>query len=140
MKVRELRIGNLVKCTLDAASEINETCHIEDRPSLINNEHFEILKVDVSGDLEILIGIEPIEVELKEIDPIPLTEEWLIKFGFKNWGDKYTWSTKARGGVIVHKRKRGWVVRKNMPIIEYVHQLQNIYFALTGKELKTNEG
>ena len=54
-------------------------------------------------------------------EPIPLTEEWLLKFGFKNWGDKYTFGLK---GINIHKRQRGFVLRKSVPIIKYVHQLQ----------------
>jgi len=64
--------------------------------------------------------------------PIPLTEEWLMNFGFKQWGDKYTFGLK---GINIHHRKRGFVLRKSIPIIRYVHQLQNLYFALTGEEL-----
>ena len=66
------------------------------------------------------------------IEPIPLTEEWLIKFGFKQWGDKYTFGLK---GINIHHRQRGFVLRKSVPVIQYVHQLQNLYFALTGEEL-----
>lgn len=66
------------------------------------------------------------------IKPIPLSENWLEKFGFKQWGDKYTWSVK---GLIIHKRKRGFVVRKSMPIITSVHQLQSLYYAMTCKEI-----
>jgi len=52
--------------------------------------------------------------------PIKITENWLLKFKF----DNNHWATK-------------WIL-ENMPIptgIEYVHQLQNLYFALTGTEL-----
>jgi hypothetical protein len=66
-------------------------------------------------------------------EPIPLTEEWLLKFGFckfKNYNDF------SKGGIIIHGRKRGFVLRKSVPDIKYVHQLQNLYFALTGEELE----
>ena len=67
---------------------------------------------------------------------IPLTEEWLVKFGFEiEWiishkeeyfnlfqkGDVYFYSADAHH----HTSEE----------IKYVHQLQNLYFALTGKEL-----
>lgn len=64
------------------------------------------------------------------IEPIPLTEEWLLKFGFKPFVKDFT-----KNGIIIHTRKRGYVLRKSVPIIKYVHQLQNLYFALTGEEL-----
>jgi hypothetical protein len=67
-------------------------------------------------------------------NPIPLNEEWLVKFGFDpgkpikalnilssynlgNFGCKLSYS----GAV--------------GPNIQHVHQLQNLYFALTGEEL-----
>ena len=76
--------------------------------------------------------------------PIPLTEEWLLRFGFKKAPlvDKYlkgyfTYDSKLKyftyftdiedGGyenIIIQKEK-----------LKYVHQLQNLYFALIGEEL-----
>ena len=63
-------------------------------------------------------------------EPIPLTEEWLIRLGFKIFCKDF-----YLNGIIIHTRKRGYVLRKSVPIIQYVHQLQNLYFALTGEEL-----
>ena len=59
MLERELRIGNLVQVM---------NCPIEVKSIPMSGEYKE-------GDLTMLY--EPINVE-----PIPLTEEWLIKFGF----------------------------------------------------------
>jgi hypothetical protein len=78
-------------------------------------------------------------------EPIPLTEEWLLKFGFKaitnnSAGKIYStvidgvfssdltfvfWETTAQ---------KGRIYRHNTEI-KYVHQLQNLYFALTNEEL-----
>lgn len=63
-------------------------------------------------------------------EPITLTENWLISFGFKPFSKDW-----SKNGVIIHTRKRGYVIRKSIPIIESVHQLQNLYFALRGEEL-----
>ena len=73
--------------------------------------------------------------------PIPLTEEWLLKFGFDLINNEYHQSRN-------HELKLYWTVNKNKMIPEfnekrfvtgydfkYVHQLQNLYFALTGQEL-----
>jgi hypothetical protein len=67
--------------------------------------------------------------------PIPITEEWLLKFGFipNPYEDRY-----EKGVLYVECDKtKGetqlWV--ENMPHIKYVHELQNLYFALTGEEL-----
>jgi hypothetical protein len=64
-------------------------------------------------------------------EPIPLTEEWLLKFEFKRFSKDF-----SKKGIIIHTRKRGYVLRKSVPDILYVHQLQNLYFALTGQELE----
>ena len=65
---------------------------------------------------------------LSHIKPIPLTEEWLLKFGlmsiktelgFWNNGDAIYFS---------------YGFEKSIEL-KYVHQLQNLYFALTGEEL-----
>jgi hypothetical protein len=76
---------------------------------------------------------------------IPLTEEWLEKLGFF---DKYKsvhtrWSKNGfsiqqasdeddEGGSIPVKQEFSYEFKYD---IKYVHQLQNLYFALTGEEL-----
>jgi hypothetical protein len=68
--------------------------------------------------------------------PITLTEERLLRFGFESnsYQDRYE-------NNVIHiecNKTRGftelWIER--MPHIKYVHQLQNLYFALTGQELE----
>ncbi len=63
--------------------------------------------------------------------PILLTEEWLKKLGFKPLKNDFQMK-----GLIIHKRKRGFIVRRSIQQLFYVHQLQNLYFALTGSELE----
>lgn len=67
-------------------------------------------------------------------NPIPLTEEMLVRMGFKSFCKD--WSKK---GIIIHARKRGFVVNKKIPILNYVHQLQNLYWCLCGEELQIKE-
>lgn len=82
----------------------------------------------------------------KEIYPIELSEEWLLRFGFKNkkssgtsyfdnyWLlDKYGISkcTFDNNGY----RKGSFYCGNTEREIKHVHQLMNLYFALTGKEL-----
>lgn len=76
--------------------------------------------------------------------PIPLTEEWLLKFGFKS--DDISWEYSKRFGnlyimydikinsIYIHDGSRydGADIPNE---IKHVHQLQNLYFALTGEEL-----
>jgi hypothetical protein len=67
-------------------------------------------------------------------NPIPLTEEWLLKFGF----EKYDTNKYSINHFYIRKigdefeTEVGECLYKT---IDYVHQLQNLYFALTDEEL-----
>jgi len=81
------------------------------------------------------------------ISGIPLTEEWLIKLGFKNnmWGDLKTDEftkdniamCKVGGNHSIHQLKLEG--RMCQVLITTVHQLQNLYHALTGQELQLTQ-
>ena len=76
-------------------------------------------------------------------EPIPTTEECLLKFGFeKLTGSNVIENCYNKNGYSVSFSKYGhisfWVSNDNNIIIKYVHQLQNLYFALTGEELTIN--
>lgn len=68
---------------------------------------------------------------LKIYDPIPLTEEWLLKFGFEKGSLIYF----NLNGEIVFKGDNAFRYFGLTVQLKYVHQLQNLYFALTGQEL-----
>ena len=69
---------------------------------------------------------------------IPLTEEWLLKFGFENKTLEY-WGIKVF-------EKNGFVLDDKFAMMDIdirvefktVHHLQNSFFALTGEELTVN--
>ena len=75
---------------------------------------------------------------------IPLTEGWLIKFGFKNLTNaykskkvyiQYTQNKCFQLYLIgIDKAGNASLIDFNLEI-KYVHQLQNLYFALIGEEL-----
>lgn len=71
-----------------------------------------------------------------EWKPIPLTKEWLERFGFKVgnlYADKgWFWLERYRT-----LRAYVFVIEDKLIKVKYVHQLQNLYFALTGEELET---
>lgn len=78
-------------------------------------------------------------------NPIPLTEEWLIKFYFEaiNHIHGYRFYTlsqskKNKIHIDVYDNKTVYMGH-TIKNIEYVHQLQNLYFALTGQELTIKE-
>ena len=81
--------------------------------------------------------------DYREIKPIPLTEEWLLKFGFYSKNKKIGWWENDKFSFI--GRLSGCILHFHLIVndmfveiirIQYVHQLQNLYFALTGTELK----
>ncbi len=65
---------------------------------------------------------------------IPLTEEWLLKFGFDKKDKSY-----IKNSFLFINNNSIYKFLYKLSIIEsevkYVHQLQNLYFALTGEEL-----
>jgi hypothetical protein len=73
----------------------------------------------------------------KIYEPLPLTEEWLIKFGFEKTPLHYF----KKDGIILSVEDFYYecFLGSNSVIIKYVHQLQNLYFALTGEELEVKE-
>ena len=131
MKANELRIGNL----------------LQGEPILIP-------KLDMYGDGIMAItgeGISLMErgVIIDRLHPIPLTEEWLLKFGFviKNihstqWGDLDVFCLSdfyiiKRDGEFYHmidcedREYINWHTK-----LPYLHSFQNLYFALIGEELE----
>jgi len=85
---------------------------------------------------------------LDEVRPILLTEEWLIKFGFGNCGKHFSiiaghyynvqQQIKNTSLKITHTSADNYRVinfANGSIYLKNVHQLQNLYFALTGKEL-----
>jgi hypothetical protein len=78
-------------------------------------------------------------------EPIPLTEEWLVKFGFDVNDDELTHNIKKANieGFRINTYSDedvkywwlGYYHNKKNNHIKHVHQLQNLYFVLTGEEL-----
>ena len=71
-------------------------------------------------------------------DPIPLTEEWLLRFGFKCFDIDEIGTYKKGVFVLVPNAKTHFTCTysgRMLRFITCVHQLQNLYFALTGQEL-----
>ena len=119
MDANELRLGNYV-------------IGISNTPEVIELISKDEVDTDLHDCLKITLA-----------DPIPLTEEWLLKLGFvrnSNTGISYTLDSYPQIDfysdsieIITHCEDG-----ENPIIIEHikhVHQLQNLYFALTGKEL-----
>lgn len=133
----ELRIGNLI-------SPIGDN-------DLFSNE-FEFI---TKGVIEVLPKSFPIlYLFANHFAPIPTTEDWLVKFGFeKGYDTKLPWSisfhmpNKSSEDEVIfmpdddgnwflsNTGGEGDVIQFIGKPFKYVHQLQNLYFALTGEEL-----
>lgn len=74
--------------------------------------------------------------------PIELTEEILLKCGFEKLEHLYKLHLLNSLNLIYNSEHNGWYldIYHNTSKIElrYLHELQNLYFALTGKELEIN--
>ena len=120
MKANELRIGNYVFSAED-------------------NKTGEVLQIDSSGIIFANKNGNRWQ-DLKNIQPISLTEETLLKCGFEG-GLKYCYLEKdqfcieCNNGVIGLLCGQYAESPQELPI-KYLHQLQNLYFALTGRNLK----
>jgi len=107
-------------------------------------------------------GLCNVESNIELFEPIPLTEEWLVKFGFELVGDvDFHWRSKKvfikngyalfeedQSGIIISENgnkaycDRSYQYRNGHGIdhkVEYVHQLQNLFYSLTGEELKLKQ-
>lgn len=89
--------------------------------------------------------------EINDYQPIPLTEEWLKKFGFEYYVEVDQWLhvkgidrfsdceinyyKKSLTSVYKWIDEKGYYIFDLKLKIKHVHQLQNLYFALTGDEL-----
>jgi hypothetical protein len=123
MKTTELRIGNIVEYLVydELANPQSEW-------------------VENVVDLDDLKAIETSEI----YRPVALTKEWLLKLGYIDLDERC-----GLKGIFSIIGKRGNINIKTMTYcqidyegsifdvirIDYIHQLQNLYFALNGEEL-----
>jgi hypothetical protein len=120
----------------------------------IGNYYFVIGTIDGFGSVTVQYAtsydIRVLEEHPDWGNPIPLTEEWLLKFGFKEgnltYSEAYSLSVRDTDFYLRPCYRGGYYWGFNLENkpdceivdclnIEYVHQLQNLYFALTGNEL-----
>lgn len=132
MEANSLRIGNLLYFSeeniIRPVTSIQVGFYSSDRVGIISEYH-----------------------DIIEFKPIELNENWLIKFGFKKGNQTY------KNGYSIEVLKTDFYLRpsfmdgyywgfnisndivdcelNDVKRIKYVHQLQNLYYAITGEEL-----
>ena len=144
MKANELRIGNLliannllyrkegenkIACVVGIDSEKE----YKELKSSITIYHIDDEFKDTYGQW------------IKHLEPIPLTEEWLIKFGFeKKENSLFTKKLEYIYNSLKYcEDYKIWIYYNDdndaacnsIADLNFVHELQNLYFALTKKEL-----
>jgi hypothetical protein len=87
------------------------------------------------------------EFPIDYVEPIPITEDWLWRLGFerreglfrlsKYWVEFRNFDRVGVKILFGCFQNNKIYITDTLVYTEYVHQLQNIYFALTGKELQS---
>lgn len=120
MKAIELRIGNWIQDKKDRQIDTLLVAHLGE--GLINYWNEEVYQ------------------------PILLEKDWLLRLGFIHNDDEklniFFYGIRVGGSTLSVNPDNGvaWITRNenilNVPgLIKHVHQLQNLYYALTGEEL-----
>lgn len=82
-------------------------------------------------------------MKAETLEPIPLSEEWLLKAGFNHaiLTTSQRFYTSEFNIRIFNKSKKLSVSFEGIKLehIKHVHQLQNLFYALTGEELIFND-
>lgn len=125
IEARELRIGNIVLEGSDIDKHEFVTAAINSLTGTVINIHDDIS-------------------QLEYLEPIPLTEDWLLRFGFDNNGcihlgiDKSSWTLQItkQGDCIIYSQDNE--ISCALRNIQFVHEAQNVYFVLKKEELTLN--
>lgn len=132
MEAHELMIGNY----------ITQYLGMDDDGSHYKEQQITGIKYEYS-DIHIRLDQTDTWHHNGNFEPIPLTEDWLIKLGFKNTDTGFEmkmWRGHTMSLIIV--RNKYAIVACSGPFglthsahLNYIHQLQNIFYCLTGEQL-----
>lgn len=134
MKPSELRIGNIVERYTDGKSKMIKKIG---RIGYFDTDLYWL-------DKPMTQQLVPRKTKWDDIRPIPITEDWLLKLGFDNTQRgffKIRILNRGSINVLISKKRllvelgtTGGYLFGNTDI-KHIHQLQNLYFSLTGEEL-----
>lgn len=140
MKKTELRIGNLVKVDNDLRPDLKgqvlAVYSIEDTAEGVNVGVGEPGKFRECGQF------------LKFVKPLKITDKWLELLGFTISGNRLSYLSipELRSEIHYKKEPYGKCITLESSVgsfipndITHIHQVQNLYQAITGKELTLSE-
>lgn len=123
MKAKILRIGNFVK------NRENKVIRIDFMEYQENGYSTKFGQRMFLGEEE----VHPMTEYTDYANPIILDEKWLSDFGFNKKEDSEGWH---KENVVFYK---GFITDMQRHKLKYVHELQNLFFALTGNELELKQ-
>jgi hypothetical protein len=133
-KTKEFRIGNLMGCSLQPDAIFKVCALSENSISIECERHLDSITVPTSDSVS--------------LNRIILTRAWLLHFSFKpsfvlpkgtNHEDSIRWTMhigQVNGRYLDIIETEGGQFYYNRTRLDYVHELQNLIYALTGQELK----
>lgn len=131
MKIQELRLHNLIQY----------------KEEIVPITGLDLDHKNNGSRVQIKKGDSKIPVDSGDLKPILLTSEWLSKLGFEesyrsDFRIRYDLPNFGKYDFDLSKEKilEGFLYFGNYIQCQYLHQLQNLYFVLTGRELVQAEG
>jgi hypothetical protein len=137
---KELRIGNLIIINDDyydksatgkivCVTKIDSERYHQENKGVVSGYAIDDEYKDING------------YWLKNIEPIPISEEWLLNLGFvegHKCDDYHNFIILDPFYIVVFKNNNFYlhINGKFSILVKYIHSLQNLYFALTQKELE----
>jgi len=133
IEANELRFGNLVNeevlgdCKVSGI--LKETVWVEAKNIKSNGSH----------------NLRDFHINIEYLQPILLTEEWLLKFGFVYTDDVDNLNRDYKlqeFEIQLHLDVNDFICCNTIPNyvqIKYIHTLQNLYFDFTNEELTLNK-
>lgn len=120
--------------------------------NIVSNEKLDIFKtgyVELEArwiyELAVKESAQAHEDYVDYFKPIPISEDWLILFGFEEdaeYDNTFNLLTDVLNGfttITIDVRAEVLLLDCMEIKIKHVHQLQNLYFSLTNQELKINQ-
>lgn len=120
IKITDLRVGNYIQ---------DHECE----PHI-----FQVEEIYKHIKNELWVSYRNGSIKSLEVDGVPITEEILITIGFRK---QHSYFVKTNGSYYFYKNNLYSDIPASCNLIGdvqilYLHQLQNLYFALTGEELQ----